>query len=83
MMVNIKINNVITFIKDITYDDYWGLSKEVFDDLKVDIKGLKSKYSTLLTTDTPENRKYFLHQGSKPFVYRSWKYKYDCHYNTF
>lgn len=30
-----------------------------------------------------ENRKYFLHQESKPFVYRSWKYKYDCHYNTF
>lgn len=60
MVTNIATENGV-IASDITYDDYWGLSKEVFDDLKVDIKGLKSKYSTLLTTDTPENRKYFLY----------------------
>ena len=46
---------------DFTYEDYPGLSKKVYNDLKKDINGLQSKYSTLLTTDTPENRKYFLY----------------------
>lgn len=60
MVTDIATENGV-IASGVTYEDYFGLSEDVFKQLKRDINGLKSKYSTLLTTDTPENRKYFLY----------------------
>jgi len=44
-----------------TYDWFPGISKDVYGKLKTDINNLKSRYDSLLPSNTKKNRKYFLY----------------------